>query len=209
MDSGSTIAKRADLAKFFYASTAGGWVNTNDFMKQFRKCKEPEQDALDETGTSPSGLLRKLKANGFYAFQGMSADEQRRVWNWSKDVIRQYRRVLEQNPASIRPVEELPFTKDEIRLAIKLTLPFYAQKNIHSMVKNLKTIYKELGCFQSIDAGDKEKLKKLTVRQGKAADLKYRDLLQIQEKYMQTVVSEKKSLIEEINNFLHFPYWPD
>ena len=175
-------------------------------MKLFRKDRAPEQNASD--GASGSALSRKkllqtLKKRGLAAFKNMSAEEQRRVWDWTKDVILQYRKVLERNPANVRPVEELPFSKEEIMLAIKLSLPLYAQKNIRSMVKNLKTIYKELGVFQSIDTDDKEKLKKTSVRQDKASAKQYREALEIHEKYMEMVVSEKKSLVEEINNFVN------
>jgi len=100
--------------------------------------------------------LRALKTNGLVAIKDMSEKEQRRVWDWSKEVIRQYRKTLERNPANIRSVDELPFLKEEIKLAIELSLPLYAQKNIHSMVKNLKSIYKELGFLQSIDSKDKK-----------------------------------------------------
>ncbi len=111
--------------------------------------------------------MRNLKAKGLYAFKDMNEEEQRCVWDWSKEVIRHYRRTLERNPANIRPVDELPFPKDEIKLAIQLSLPIYVQKNIQSMVKTLKTSYKELGVFQSIEPEDKEKLRKTSDRQDK------------------------------------------
>ena len=154
-------------------------------------------------GSDPSmeRLMRNLKAKGLYALKGMSEEEQRRIWDWAKEVIRHYRKTLEQNPASVRSVDDLPFPKEEIKLAIELSLPLYAQKNIDSMVKTLKTNYKELGVFQSIEPEDKEKLGKTHVRQDKDSAKQNRDMLEIHEKYTEMVVSEKKSLLEEINNF--------
>jgi len=145
--------------------------------------------------------MRNLKAKGLYAFKDMSEEEQRRVWDWSKEVIRHYRKTLERNPANIRSVDELPFHKEEIKLAIELSLPLYAQKNIHRMVKTLKTNYKELGVFQSIEPEDKEKLRTISVRQDKTSAKQNSEVLEIHEKYMEMVISEKKSLLEEINNF--------
>jgi hypothetical protein len=173
-------------------------------MKLFRKHKEPDQNATDEPGTSAlslKSLLRALRTTGFYAIKGMSEKEQRRVWDWSKEVIRKYRRTLERNPANIRPVEELPFPKEEIKLAIQLSLPFYEQKNIQSMVKKLKTSYKELGVFQSIEPEDKDKLSKMSGQQDKLSVEPYREGLEVLGKYMEMVITEKKSLIEEINDF--------
>jgi len=173
-------------------------------MKLSRKNRGPEQRAVDESnasGINLEELLQILQAKGLYAFKGMSDIEQRRVWFWSKNVIRHYRVVLERNPANIRAAEDLPFSKEEVKLAIKLALPFYAQKNIHSMVRNLRTIYKELGCFQSIETGDKAKLRKPYNRGDKSTSVPYGELLKIHEKYMETVISEKKSLLEEITAY--------
>ena len=180
--------------------------NGDGSMQLFRKHKEPDQSATDEPGTSTSSLkrlLRALKTNGLVAIKDMSEKEQRRVWDWSKEVIRQYRKTLERNPANIRSVDELPFPKEDIKLAIQLSLPLYEQKNIQRMVKTLKTNYKELGVFQSIDTEDKEKLRKMSVRQGKASVKQDRGVIEIHEKYMEMVISEKKSLLEEVNDFVN------
>jgi hypothetical protein len=173
-------------------------------MKLFRKYKEPEQIAIDKSNASAASLdelLQTLKEKGLYAFKHLSDNEQRRVWFWSKTIIRQYRLVLERNPANLRAAEDLPFSKGEVKLAIRLALPFYAQKNVQSMVKNLKSMYKELGCFQSIEAGDREKLQAVYKRRDRASGRPYRELLEIHEKYMETVISEKKSLLQEINTY--------
>jgi len=170
-------------------------------MKVLKKNKAPEQSAGDTShasGRNLEELLQILQAKGLSAFKDMSDIEQRRVWFWSKHIIRHYRVVLERNPANIRAADDLPFSKEEVKLAIKLALPFYAQKNIQSMVRNLRTIYKELGCFQSIKAEDKAKLRKSFNRRDKASPMPYRELFKIHEKYMETVISEKKSLLQEI-----------
>jgi hypothetical protein len=71
-----------------------------------------------------SKLMADLKNRSIMAFKQMSDDEQKRVWNWSKEVIKQYRSVLEAHPSNIRNIEDLPFPKEDIQLAIKLSLPF-------------------------------------------------------------------------------------
>jgi hypothetical protein len=173
-------------------------------MKLFSRNNEAEQKAAGKSyapALSLDELLQALKDKGFYAFKDLSDNEQRRVWFWSKTIIRQYRLTLERNPANLRAAEDLPFSKGEVKLAIKLALPFYAQKNVPDMVRNLKSIYKELGCFQSIEAVDKEKLLTVYKRRDKASGRPYRELLDIHEKYMETVISEKKSLLQEITTY--------
>jgi hypothetical protein len=179
-------------------------MNAEISMSLFRKYKEPEQIAIDKSNAAASSLdelLQTLEEKGLYAFKDLSTSEQRRVWFWSKTIIRQYRLALERNPANLRAAEDLPFSKAEVKLAIKLALPFYAQKKVQSMVKNLKSMYKELGCFQSLEAGDREKLRAVYRRRDKASVRPYRELLEIHEKYMETVISEKKSLLAEINTY--------
>ena len=175
-------------------------------MKLFRKHKESGQSTGDRTSVSASSLqalLRTLNTNGLHALKDMTDEERRIVWDWSKKVIRRYRKTLEKNPSNIRPAEDLPFPKEDIKLAIKLSLPVYAQKDLFGMVKNLKNIYKELGGFQSLDAGDKAKLRKTSGGRDKDSAQPYREMLGIHEKYMEIIVSEKKSLFEEINNFVN------
>jgi hypothetical protein len=150
-----------------------------------------------------SKLLANLKNKGILAFKQMTDEEQRLVWKWSKEVIRQYLSKLETDPANIRNVESLPFPKEDIKLAIKLSLPLYLSKNMHKMVKKLKTAYKEIGAFQGIDEADKKQWLS-------QSDSKDRTSLQnritnypLSDKYTEISVSEKKALLQEINDFVN------
>jgi hypothetical protein len=71
------------------------------------------------------------------------------------------------------------------------------------MVKNLKSICKELGIFQSIEPKDKEKLSISSIRRDKLSAEQHSEILEAHEKYMETVISEKKGLLDEINNFVN------
>jgi hypothetical protein len=147
-------------------------------------------------------LLIDLKNKGITAFRQMTDDEQKRVWKWSREVIRKYHHVLETDPSNIRAMEDLPFPKEDIKLAIKLLLPFYISKDVQSMVKMLKTAYKEMGAFQTIDPQDKKPVSSAAAKKGKAAAEQYQNALRSYDKYMELVVSEKKGLLQEIDNFI-------
>jgi hypothetical protein len=149
-----------------------------------------------------SKLMADLKNRGIMAFKQMTDDEQKDVWNWSKEVIQQYRSVLEAHPSNIRNIEDLPFPKDDIKLAIKLSLPLYLSKDMPSMVKMLKTAYKDLGTFQFIDDVDKKELLARADLKRKASSQNNKTIYPISDKYTELAISEQKALIQEINDFV-------
>jgi hypothetical protein len=145
-------------------------------------------------------LLSKLRKREIAAFQELSEEEQTRVWAWSRGIIREYRSTLESNHKNVRDVKELPASKDDIKLAIKIALPIYVSKELQRMIKVLKNAYKELGAFQPLETS------KDTDLSGLPSGLKPRNggKLRAGEPAAETasIVSEKKALTEEIKNFV-------
>jgi hypothetical protein len=150
-----------------------------------------------------SKLLANLKNNGILAFNQMTDDEQKLVWKWSREVIRQYLSKLETHPANIRNVEYLPFPKEDIKLAIKLALPLYLSKDMQSMVKKLKTAYKEMGTFQRIDEADKKEWLSRSDSKDRSALQNHITPHPLSDKYTEISISEKKALLHEINDFVN------
>jgi hypothetical protein len=150
-----------------------------------------------------SKLLANLKNKGTLAFKQMTDDEQKLVWKWSKEVIRQYLSKLETDPANIRSVESLPFPKEDIKLAIKLSLPLYLSKNMQNMVKKLKMAYKEIGTFQRIDEADKKEWLSQSDVKDRTSSRNHIPPYALSDKYTEISVSEKKALLQEINDFVN------
>ena len=149
-----------------------------------------------------SKLLANLKNMGILAFKQMTEDEQKKVWNWSKEVIQQYRSVLEADPGNIRNIEDLPFPKEDIKLAIKLSLPLYISKDMQSVIKMLKTAYKDIGTFQFIDDGDKKVLQSRSDPKRRASSQNNGSTYPLSDKYTELIVSEQKALLQEVNDFV-------
>ncbi len=149
-----------------------------------------------------SKLMADLKNKGIMAFKKMTDEEQKMVWKWSKEVTRQYRSVLEAHPSNIRNIEDLPFPKDDIRLAIKLSLPLYLSKDMQSVVKLLKNAYREIGTFQSIEDVDKKKLLSREKLKRKASSQDNKTTYSLPDKYIALAVSEQKVLLQDINDFI-------
>jgi hypothetical protein len=149
-----------------------------------------------------SRLMADLKNKGIRAFKQMTDEEQKKVWKWSTEVIGEYRSVLEADPSNIRNIEDLPFPKEDIKLAIKLSLPLYISKDMHSIVKLLKTAYKDLGTFQLIEDADKKELLARASLKRRASSQNNKTIYPLADKYTQLAVSEQKALLEEINDFV-------
>jgi hypothetical protein len=149
-----------------------------------------------------SKLLADLKNMGIVAFKQMTEDEQKKVWNWSKEVVQKYRSVLEADPANIRNIEDLPFPKEDIKLAIKLSLPLYISKDLQSVIKMLKTAYKDIGTFQFINDGDKKVLQSRSDPKRRASSQNNGSPYSLSDKYTELIVSEQKALLQEINDFV-------
>ena len=149
-----------------------------------------------------SKLLADLKNMGILAFKQMTEDEQKKVWNWSKEVVQQYRSVLEADPGNIRNIEDLPFPKEDIKLAIKLSLPLYISKDMQSVIKMLKTAYKDIGTFQFIDDGDKKVLQSRSDPKRRASSQNNGSTYPLSDKYTDLIVSEQKALLQEVNDFI-------
>ena len=157
----------------------------------------------DNTLVMPSRLIADLKNNGIVAFKQMTDNEQKLVWNWAREVIRQYRNVLEADQSNIRSIEDLPSSRDDIKLAIKLSLPLYISKNMQSMVRILKTAYKEIGAFQTVDSKVVEGRSSVPAKKGEEPiEEQNQNDLPAEDSIMELIVSEKKALLQEINQFI-------
>ena len=149
-----------------------------------------------------SQLMADLKNKGILAFKQMTDDEQKKVWNWSKEVVQQYRTVHEADPSNIRNIDDLPFPKEDIKLAIKLSLPLYLSKDMQSVVKMLKTAYKDIGTFQFIDDADKKELLSRVDPKRRASAQNNGNPYPLYDKYAEVIISEQKALLQEINDFI-------
>lgn len=174
-------------------------MNTQKENNQIRKTSP-----VDESNSPliSSKLMDDLKNRGIMVFRQMSDDEQKKVWNWSKEVVQQYRSVFEAHPSNIRNIEDLPFPKEDIKLAIKLLLPLYISKDMQSMVKMLKTAYREMGTFQAIDDSVKNELLSSADPKRRASPQDNNTPYPLSDKYTEIIVSEQKALLQEINDFV-------
>jgi hypothetical protein len=86
---------------------------------------------------------------------------------------------------------------------MKLSLPLYISKDMQSMVRILKTVYKEIGAFKSIDPKVVERRATVSAAQeAPSIEEQSQNELRDKDRLMELVVSEKKVLLQEINDFI-------
>lgn len=174
-------------------------MNINKENQQSRKTSTSEEKNMLLVS---SKLLADLKNKGIMAFKKMTDEEQKKVWEWSMKVIEQYRSVLKAHPSNIRNVEDLPFPKEDIKLAIQLSLPLYISKDMQSMVKKLKSAFMEIGTFQFIKDADKKELLSRADLKRRASSQNNKAIYPLSDQYTNMAVSEQKALLQEITDFV-------
>ena len=150
------------------------------------------------------GLLNKLRKTGVTEILTMNKKAQITVSNWALDLVNQYNAILKNNPMKLKNIAELPGSKMDVKLAIKLLLLASGEKGFEgNTVLDLKDKFISLGEFQSIEQEDSVKLMKY-IRDIQKKSMVPDTTTSFPElnKYMDLIISEQKVLLEEINNFI-------
>lgn len=147
-------------------------------------------------------LLENLRKKGFKAITGMRKEEQQRLWLWAQKVSGRYGKVLSRIPWNLKKASELPFPKEDIQLAIKLMLLPHISRGRTKVVRVLRDRYADLASFQEIDEKDKDALSEVIGPEDRRSKRFDKNRFPLYNKYAQRVVSERKYLIEDINDFI-------
>lgn len=169
---------------------------------------------LQQTKEKPpaviSDYVKDFRRKGLSILSGMSKDEQTLFVNWAQNIVDRYGVLLQENPAQLKNVADLPCPKEDLKVAIKVLLPAYLAKGSDDTVDLLKDRYTRLCAFQEISAEDKETIIKISdemdrnrspeaSQKGQPAETSFFSAYQ---KYMQIILSEQKILLEDINSYI-------
>jgi hypothetical protein len=78
---------------------------------------------IEDGSAKFEGLLKNFKSKGTSALKELSENELKALINWSKEVIRQYTNLIDNDLSNIKDIADLPYPKERIKLAIKMMLP--------------------------------------------------------------------------------------
>jgi hypothetical protein len=158
---------------------------------------------IEDHSAKIEGLLKNFKSKGTSALKELSENELKAVVNWSKEVIRQYTNLIDNDLSNIKDIADLPYPKERIKLAIKMMLPIFIPNGPQSMIKKLKLAYQELGSFQQIDTCDYGRIMSPESSKDAKSSKKIHKSLNIYNKYLEITISERKILSQEIENYVN------
>lgn len=125
------------------------------------KKSEANPKTNDNSLSGVEALLDKLRKTGITAILTMNKRSQMTISNWAHDFVNQYDNILKNNPMKLKNIKELPCSKMDAKLAIKLLLLASVEKGLEDdTVVNLKDKFVSLGSFQSVELKDINKLMK-------------------------------------------------
>jgi len=150
-----------------------------------------------------SNYIKEFRQKGLSILSGMSKDEQTILVNWAQDIVDRYGSSLQENPAKIKNVADLPCPKADLKIAIKVLLPAYLAKESDDIVDLLKDRYARLSAFQEISREDKETIFKICDETGQKSESTDSSFYSAYQKYMQLIVSEDKILLDDIEAYIY------
>ena len=164
---------------------------------------DPNSKTMENSSSEVEAFLNKLKKTEITAILTMDKKAQIAVLNWAHNLVNQYDAILNNNPMKLKDIAELPCSKMDAKLAIKLLMLTSVEKRLEdNTVVNLKDKFVSLGSFQPIDQKDIVKLiKYINNIQKKSMDADTPSFPELN-KYMDLIISEQKALLDEINNFI-------
>ena len=148
-------------------------------------------------------LFDEIKDKGILALAHMSEENQTILTSWAQDIFDRYESVLESHPTKIKNIVELPASKQEVKMALKIMLTAYVLKQSDEMVDKLKDCYISIGAFQDIDREDKEKIIEQINNIKRESDIDYSTVFPESHKYLQVIISEQNVLLDDVNAFIH------
>ncbi|MGD9078536.1 MAG: hypothetical protein PVG96_04310 [Desulfobacterales bacterium] len=170
--------------------------------------KSETQPIKNECSTSViDDLLKKLREKGLSVISAINKNDMKKIANWANEVFNDYTTALADFPMKIKSIEELPCSKQDIKLAIKILLPTYLSKGSDDMVDLLKDRYVRLSAFQEISKEDKKTLIRESHEIEKENGTTDRLLFPNYYKYIDLMVAEQNALIEDITSYIEdLPY---
>ena len=107
------------------------------------------------------------------------------------------------HPEKIKNIVDLPASKEDIKIAIKILLTVYVIKKSEKKVDILKDYYISMGSFQSIDLEDKEKIIEEANSTKQKLENASASFFSTYHKYMEVIISEQDALLKDLNNFIN------
>ena len=85
------------------------------------------------------GFIKDFRKNEMAAIAKLDEGNQTSVVNWAQDIVDRYGTLLQDYEAKIKDINDLPCSREDVKIAIKVLLPAYLAKGSEETVDLLKT----------------------------------------------------------------------
>ncbi|MGD8291889.1 MAG: hypothetical protein PVF37_09285 [Desulfobacterales bacterium] len=148
-------------------------------------------------------LLDQIKDRGYFVLAHLSEEDQVLITHWAQDIFDRYESVLKNQPSKIKNIVELPASKQELKMAVKILLTAYVFKESYEIVDKLKDRYTSIGAFQKIDLEDGEKKSYEVNNFEEELESDYASVFPEYHKHIEVIISEQNVLLDDVNNFIN------
>jgi hypothetical protein len=173
-------------------------MNIDEKHEDIKPCSSKKKSS-----SKIANLLDEIKDKGIFAIAQMNEEDQVTITKWALDIYDRYESVLENQPTKIKNIVELPASKQEVKMAIKILLTTYVLKQSDEMVDRLKDRYISIGAFQNIDLEDREKIFYEVDNMEQELESDYVSVFPEYHKHMEVAILEQNILLEDVNNFIN------
>jgi hypothetical protein len=156
----------------------------------------------DKVSMTIADYVLDFRKAGITVLANMNKHKKSIIVRWAHDVVDQYGVHLKDNQIKINDAASLPYSKENIKIAIKTLLLAYVAKEADEMIDLLKDRYVRLSEFQEIRQEDLDTIYREANELDQEAESRDVSLFPTYHRYMQLSVSEQKILIEEINSLV-------
>lgn len=192
------------LAAQIGKSTQTSLLETEKILERLASKLSIDANIVDKAaGSMIEHLLKEINDSGVLALADLSEEKQTVITKWAQEIFNRYVSVLEKHSTKIKNIVELPFSKQEVKLAIKILLTAYVIKRSDEMVDILKERYISLGAFQDIDPEDKERIIEQVNNVEQELESAYSSIFPKYHEYMEVIISEQNVLLEDVNSFIN------
>jgi hypothetical protein len=161
--------------------------------------KSEENETIDSI---IKNFIDEINDKGVLALAHEGEEKQAMITRWAQDIFNRLEYILEKHPTKIKNIVELPASKQEVKMAIKILLTAYVYKESDEMVERLKDRYVSIGAFQNIDLENEGKIFYEVNSMEQELESDYASVFPEYHKYVEVIISEQNALLDDVNNFI-------
>jgi hypothetical protein len=152
--------------------------------------------------TKKTAAINDIVSGGIHALWALSESQQLEVAQWSQSLIEKENRIARKYPARIKRSEILPFSKQELKLAIKIQLLIQIADRNNEVIDSLKRRYLRIASYQHVESDATGGKTKFLQGRGRKSDSVTGRFQSRYQKYVDLALIERNTLLDEINGFI-------